>query len=58
MLFLKHFSFKEWFSNGIVEGFNLKAKLTRGFKRFKTIEIALFRTLGHLPKPLATHRFY
>ncbi|MCK5158716.1 MAG: ISL3 family transposase [Candidatus Heimdallarchaeota archaeon] len=61
-LLLNYFSFKERFSNGIVEGLNLKAKLTMrksyGFKRFETIEIALFHTLGHLPEPLATHRFY
>jgi len=61
-LMLNYFSFKERFSNGIVEGFNLKAKLTMrksfGFKRFKTIEVALFHTLGNLPEPPATHRFY
>jgi len=61
-LLLNYFSFKERFSNGIVEGFNLKAKLTMrksfGFKRFKTIEVALFHTLGNLPEPPATHRFY
>lgn len=61
-LLLNYFSFKERLSNGIVEGFNLKAKLTMrkffGFKRFETVEIALFHTLGDLPDPPATHRFY
>lgn len=61
-LLLNYFSFKERFSNGIVEGLNLKAKLTMrksfGFKRFKTIEVALYHTLGHLPEPPVTHRFY
>ena len=61
-LLLNYFSFKERFPNGIVEGFNLKAKLTMrksfGFKRFETIEIALYHTLGNLPEPPATHRFY
>ena len=61
-LLLNYFSFKERLSNGIVEGFNLKAKLTMrksyGFKCFETIEVALFHTLGNLPAPPATHRFY
>ena len=61
-LLLNYFSFKERLSNGIVEGLNLKAKLTMrksfGFKRFKTIEVALYHTLGHLPEPPVTHRFY
>lgn len=61
-LLLNYFSFKERVSNGIVEGFNLKAKLTMrksfGFKRFETIEVALYHTLGNLPMPPATHRFY
>jgi len=61
-LLLNYFSFKERLSNGIVEGLNLKAKLTMrksfGFKRFETIEIALYHTLGNLPMPPATHRFY
>ena len=61
-LLLNYFSFKERFSNGIVEGFNLKAKLTMrksyGFKTFKSIEIALYHTLGNLPEPVVAHRFY
>jgi transposase len=61
-LLLNYFSFKERLSNGIVEGFNLKAKLTMrksfGFKRFEMAEVALFHTLGNLPEPPATHRFY
>ncbi len=61
-LLLNYFAVKERFSNGIVEGFNLKAKLTMrksyGFKRFENIEIALFHTLGNLPEPQLTHRFY
>ena len=61
-LLLNYFSVKERFSNGIVEGFNLKAKLTMrksfGFKTFKSIEIALYHTLGDLPEPPATHRFW
>jgi len=61
-LLLNYFSTKERFSNGIVEGFNLKAKLTMrksfGFRMFKSIEMALYHTLGDLPEPQLTHRFY
>jgi transposase len=61
-LLLNYFSFKERFSNGIVEGFNLKAKLTMrksyGFKTFKSIEIALYHALGKLPEPVVAHRFW
>ena len=61
-LLLNYFSVKERVSNAVVEGFNLKAKLTMrksyGFKRFETLELALYHTLGNLPEPPATHRFY
>jgi len=44
-----------------VEGLNTKVKLvTRkafGYRLFKTIRIALFHTLGHLPEPEHAHRF-
>lgn len=61
-LLLNYFSVKERLSNSIVEGFNLKAKLTMrksfGFRTFKSIEVALYHTLGNLPDPPITHRFY
>ena len=61
-LLLNYFSLKERLSNGIVEGFNLKAKLTMrksfGFRSFNTLEAALYHALGNLPKPQLTHRFY
>jgi len=61
-LLLNYFRAKEPFSNGIVEGFNLKAKLTMrksyGFKTFRSIEVALYHSLGKLPEPQVTHRFY
>jgi transposase len=61
-LLLNYFSVKERLSNGIVEGINLKAKLTMrksfGFRTFKSIEVALYHTLGKLPEPPITHRFY
>ena len=61
-LLLNYFAVKERLSNAVVEGFNLKAKLTMrksfGFRVFRTIEIALYHTLAHLPEPPLTHRFY
>ena len=61
-LLLNYFKVKERFSNGIVEGFNLKAKLTMrksfGFRNFKTIEMALYHQLGKLPEPQLTHSFW
>lgn len=61
-LIFNWFKTKERFSNGIVEGFNNKSKLTikkaYGFKQFRTIEIALYHQLGDLPEPDTTHKFY
>lgn len=61
-LLLNYFSLKERLSNGIVEGFNLKAKLTMrksfGFRSFNTLEVALYHALGSLPEPQLTHKFY
>jgi len=51
----------ERYSNGIVEGFNNKAKLAMrkayGFKAFNTIELALYHQLGDLPTPPSAHKF-
>lgn len=48
-------------SNGAVEGLNLKAKLAMrkayGFRNVKTLQIALYHTLGNLPEPKTAHRF-
>ncbi len=58
---LNWFKMKNRVSNGIVEGFNNKAKLTirksYGFKSFKVAELALYHVLGNLPEPELTHRF-
>lgn len=60
-LILNWFRTKGAFSSGIVEGLNNKAKLTMrksyGFRELKTIEIALYHSLGCLPEPTSTHRF-
>lgn len=49
-------------SSGVVEGFNNKLKLiTRksyGFRTQEAYETALFHTLGALPEPKFTHRFF
>ncbi len=61
-LIFNWFKTQEHFSNGIVEGFNNKAKLTikkaYGFKQFRTVEVALYHQLGDLPTPKLTHTFY
>jgi len=48
-------------SNGPVEGFNLKAKLTMrkayGFRNVKTLQIALYHALGNLSEPEISHKF-
>jgi transposase len=60
-LLLNWFRAKGAISNGAVEGFNNKAKLTLrrayGFRTYRAIELALYHTLGHLPEPKAAHRF-
>jgi transposase len=61
-LILNYFRAKKEFSSGVVEGLNNKAKLTMkkayGYKSFRTVEIALYHTLGNLPEPEFTHRFF
>ena len=60
-LILNWFRAKGQLSSGAVEGFNNKVKLTTrrayGYKSYKTIEIALYHSLGDLPEPEFTHEF-
>jgi len=60
-LILNWFRAKGAMSSGVVEGMNNKAKLTMrksyGFREFKSIEVALYHSLGKLPEPPVTHRF-
>lgn len=48
-------------SGGMVEGLNLKAKLTMrkayGYRNVETLQVALYHTLGNLPEPKIGHRF-
>jgi transposase len=61
-LLMNWFKAKGQFSSGIVEGFNNKAKLTTrkayGFRTYYAAQIALYHTLGDLPVPKTTHRFF
>lgn len=61
-LLMNWFKAKGLFSSGIVEGFNNKAKLTTrkayGFRTFYAAQIALYHTLGALPIPETTHKFF
>lgn len=49
-------------ATGAVEGFNNKARvITRrayGFRSREVMEVALYHTLGKLPEPVVTHRFW
>lgn len=61
-LLLNYFLAKKAFSSGVVEGLNNKAKTTMrksyGFRTFRVLELSLYHTLGKLPDPPLTHRFY
>ena len=60
-LILNWFRAKGELSSGVVEGLNLKAKLTArksyGFKNPEMQKIALYHSLGRLPVPEWTHKF-
>ena len=60
-LILNWFKAKGTLSSGVVEGMNNKAKLTMrkayGFRYYRSIEVALYHSLGKLPEPPLTHRF-
>jgi transposase len=61
-LILNWFEAEGTISAGIVEGLNNKLKVTfrraYGYKHFKTAENALYHSLGKLPEPDFTHRFF
>ena len=61
-LMMNWFKAKKQYSSGVVEGLNRKVNLvTRkayGFKSYETLKIALFHTMGQLPEPEMTHRFF
>lgn len=61
-LLLNWFKARKEYSSGVVEGLNAKAKLTMrksyGFSTFKILQVSLYHTLGNLPEPNFTHRFF
>ena len=61
-LILNYFRAKKQFSSGIVEGLNNKVKVTMrksyGFRTFRVTEMALYHSLGKLPEPELTHKFF
>jgi transposase len=60
-LILNWFKVKNRISQGVVEGFNNKAKVTvrksYGFRTYRVMEVALYHALGDLPMPDHVHRF-
>lgn len=54
-LLLNWFRSKEWVALGAIKGLNKKAKLTLkkayGYRSFDILKIAIYHTLGDLPKP-------
>ena len=61
-LILNWFVAKGTISAGVTEGLNNKLKVTfrkaYGFRTFQATETALYHTLGRLPEPEFTHRFF
>lgn len=61
-LLLNWFRARKKISSGAIEGLNAKLKLTMrksyGFRTYETLEVALYHTLGDLPEPEFTHRFW
>jgi hypothetical protein len=57
-LILNYFRARKEFSSGVIEGLNNKAKVTigrsYGFRTFRVTELALYHSLGKLPKPELT----
>ena len=49
-------------SSGVVEGLNNEAKVTMGksygFRTFRCLELTLYHSLGKLPEPESTHKFF
>ena len=56
-LILNYFRAQKLISSGVVEGLNNKAKVTMrksyGFRTYRVLELALYRSLGKLPEPVS-----
>jgi transposase len=61
-LIINYFRARKGFSSGVIEGLNNKVKVTMrksyGFPTFRVTELALYHSLGKLPEPELTHRFF
>jgi transposase len=61
-LLLNYFKAKKQISSGVVEELNNKAKITTrrsyGFRTLRILDLALYHSLGKLPKPELTHEFF
>ncbi len=61
-LILHYFRAQKLLSRGVVEGLNNKPKVTMrksyGFRTFRTLELALYHSLGKLPEAESTHDFF
>jgi transposase len=61
-LTLSYFKAQELISSGVVEGLNNKAKVAMrksyGFRTYRVLELAFYRSLGKLPEPESTHDFF
>ena len=59
---LNYFKTQKEFSSGIVEGLNNKVEATMrksyGFRTFRITEMPRYHSLGKLPEPELTHRFF
>jgi transposase len=60
-LILNYFHARRQFYSGVIEGLNIKAKVTMrkayGFRTFRATELALYHVLGKLPEPPLARRF-
>ncbi len=61
-LLMNYFKAGKLYSSGVVEGLNLRINLCMrkayGYRSFDLLQISLFHTLGKLPEPKFTHRFF
>ena len=61
-LILNYFRAQKLISSGVVEDLNNKAKVTMrksyGFRTYRVLELAVYHSLGKLPEPELTHRFF
>lgn len=61
-LLMNDFKAGKLFNSGMVEGLNLRINLCKrkayGYRSFDLLQISLYHTLGDLPEPKFTHKFF